>query len=460
MAQRKTNPLRGLLDAGPVREAARKLVWAVQAEAGERVLPARSYERALQELGRIRGRPLLHAALSSGAGRGARVRLADGRAVLDLASGIGVQLFGHGDEDLLATAAAAAASEALFQGHLLPGPEVLRLSRQLRKAAGPRLRHVWLSLSGALANENAARLIFQRHAPADRLVVLERGFHGRTALLQELSDKPAYRQGQPLRGAALYVPFYDPTDPDGSTERSLAALDAHLRRYPGRVAGMVFELVQGEGGFHTAPREFFAALMQRCRDEGIAVWVDEVQTFARTGELFAFQTLGLSPWVDVVTIGKALQGSAVLFAHRYNPKPGLLGGTFAGSTPGMAVACRILERLHEEDYLGPEGRVAVLGRRIEKRFESLRKRLPRALGPVSGLGAMQAFVAFDGSAELAMDVLRTAFAEGLLLLHAGSEPTKIRLLPPLDLTDEELEAAFSILEKALLQVAERRGLPC
>ena len=108
---------------------------------------------------------------------------------------------------------------------------------------------------------------------------------------------------------------------------------------------MLFELVQGEGGIHTAPREFFVALMERCRRAGIAVWVDEVQTFARTGELFAHKTLGLESYVDVVTAGKALQGSAVLFRRAYNPKPGLIAGTFAGASVGMAVGARIIERL-------------------------------------------------------------------------------------------------------------------
>jgi len=290
-------------------------------------------------------------------------------------------------------------------------------------------------------------------------VVFERAFHGRTSALQELTDRPAFREGQPLRGNVLHVPFFDPEN-ERSTERSLNALDAHLRRHPGRIAAMCFELVQGEGGLYTGPREFFEALMQRCRESGVAVWVDEVQTFARTGELFAFQTLGLDALVDVVTVGKVLQSSAVLFTHHYNPRPGLIAGTFAGSTVGMAVGARIIERLQEEGYLGPEGRVSVLGRRIERRFESLSKRLPRAVGPRSGIGAMHAFVAFDGSAELARRVLRAAYDGGLILLSAGTDPTRIRMLPPVNVTDEELEACFGILEKALRQVEEEREASC
>ncbi|MDH3687628.1 MAG: aminotransferase class III-fold pyridoxal phosphate-dependent enzyme [Myxococcales bacterium] len=459
MAKKRPSPLDSLLDSPRVREAATALVDAVAQEAAGRELRPEQYTKALRQLERSRGRPLLLPLLLGGNGRGARIRLADGTHRIDFVGGIGQYLFGHSDHDLLETAAAAAAVDTVFQGHLAPGPEYLALSQALLRHAGKRLRHVWLSVSGSMANENALKMIFQQHAPADHLVVFDRSFAGRTTTLAEITDKPGFREGLPLRGNVLHVPFYDDSvdDPIG---RSVRALDAHLQRYPGRIAGMLFELVQGEGGFHTAPREFFAALMERCHESGLAVWVDEVQTFGRTGELFAFRTLELDEYPDVVTAGKALQGSAVLFTRRYNPKPGLVAGTFAGATAAMAVGVRIIERLDSEGYLGPEGRVSVLARRVERRFESLEKRMPNAVGRRSGLGAMQAFVPWEGDAEVALDVVKTAFDEGLVLLGAGRDPAKIRMLLPVNVTDEELEAGFAILEKALRIVSEARELPC
>ena len=459
MARSKPSPLDTLLDAPRVREAARALLDAVAEEAAQRALSPRAYERALRQTGRLRGRPLIFPALMGGTGRGARVRLADGTLKLDFIGGIGVYGFGHSDPDLLETAVVAAAVDTVHQGHLMPGPEYLRLSRALLRHAGDRIKHAWLSISGAMANENALKMILQKHAPADRIVVFERGFAGRTHALAELTDKPGFREGLPLRGSALYVPFYDPAD-TASTDRTLAALDEHLARYPGRIAGMLFELVQGEGGFHVAPREFFVALMQRCRDAGLAVWVDEVQTFGRTGELYAFRTFGLEEYVDVVTVGKMLQASAALFTKAYNPRPGLVAGTYAGSSVGMAVGARSIERLEEDGYLGPEGRVNVLAGRVERRFEALRKRMPRAVGGRTGIGAMQAFVPFDGSAQVVSAVLRAAFEEGLMVFSAGANPGKIRMLLPLNATDEELESGFTILEKALRRVAEELELPC
>lgn len=459
MARRSKSPLEPLLDAPAVREAAASLVRAVADEAARRALSPEAYARAVRRVEGARGRALSLPLLLGAGGRGARFRLADGTWRLDFVGGLGVYAFGHADRELLEAAVAAAASDTVFQGHLAPGPEYLRLSETLLRHAGKRLRHVWLSVSGAMANENALKMILQKRAPADRIVAFENGFAGRTTTMAELTDRPAYREGLPLRGNVLLVPFYDGGAED-STARTLAALDAHLARYPGRVAAMLFELVQGEGGFQVAPRAFFAALMERCRTAGLAIWVDEVQTFARTGELFAFRTLGLEAYPDVVTIGKVLQGSAALFTRAYNPKPGLVAGTFAGSTVGMAVGARIVERLEREGYLGPEGRITVLAGRIEKRLDALARRMPRAVGTRSGLGAMQAFVPFDGSEEAVQAVVRAAFDEGLLVWSAGHAPAKVRMLPPVNVTDEELEAGFAMLEKALRRVGAKRDLPC
>jgi 4-aminobutyrate aminotransferase/(S)-3-amino-2-methylpropionate transaminase len=441
------------------REAARALVDAAPEAKGAAPLSPAAYTRAVRALGRQRGRPLAFPLLLGRPDEGAYLRLADGRRVLDWIGGIGVYAFGHGDRDLLETAALAGASAPVFQGHLLPGLEQLRLGKLLLRHASPRLRHVWLSLSGAMANENALKLIWQKHAPADRIVCFAHGFAGRTTTMAELTDKPAFREGLPLRGVALHVPFFDPRARD-PIAASLAALDAHLARHPGQVAAMLFELVQGEGGIRTAPREFFVALMDRCRKAGIAVWVDEVQTYARTGELFAHRTLGLEDFVDVVTAGKALQGSAVLFHRAYNPKPGLVSGTYAGASVGMAVGARIIERLDAGGFLGPRGRVAKLGRRVLQRLTKLARAVRGAVSDVDGIGAMWAFTAFDGSQAAIEAVIRAALDEGLLVFSAGARPARVRLLLPVNTTAAELTEGMAKLERALRRVASERGAAC
>jgi 4-aminobutyrate aminotransferase-like enzyme len=428
------------------------LVSAAAEERERRTLSPAAHARAVRALGRQRGRPLALPILLGAPAEGAYVRLADGRRVLDWIGGIGVYAFGHGDRALLETAAHTAAATPVFQGHLLPGLEQLRLGRLLLKHASKRLRHVWFSLSGAMANENALKLIWQKHAPADRIVVFEGAFAGRTTTLAELTDKPAFREGLPLRGIALTVPFFDPRARD-PVARSVARLDEHLARYPGQIAAMLFELVQGEGGIRTAPREFFVALMERCKSRGIAVWVDEVQTYARTGELFAHKTLGLEAYVDVVTAGKALQGSAVLFRRHYNPRPGLVSGTYAGATVGMTVGARMIERLERDGYLGKDGRIVHVGRRVKHHLAALARSLPGAVSGIDGVGAMWAFTPFDGSPGKVDAVVRTALDEGLLLFSAGAKPAKVRLLLPVNTTNAELTLGFEKLGKALRRVA-------
>ena len=152
-----------------------------------------------------------------------------------------------------------------------------------------------------------------------------------------------------------YVPFYDRNDPE-SIAKSLAALRDVIAREGERIAAFIVELVQGEAGFVTAPREFFVPLFEECRRAAIPIWADEVQTFARTGELFATDLLKLADYVDVITIGKVFQGSAVLYRREFAPDPALISGTYSGATVAMAVATADDRAdVRERDVRAPRG---------------------------------------------------------------------------------------------------------
>jgi acetylornithine aminotransferase len=126
----------------------------------------------------------------------------------------------------------------------------------------------------------------------------------------------------------------------------------------------------------------------------------------------------------------------------------------------MAVGARIIERLESEGYLGAQGKIVGLAKRVGRRFDALARRMPKAVGPRSGLGAMHAFVPFDGSAALVNAVIQAAFEEGLLLFGAGGKPMKVRMLLPVNVADAELDDGFAILEKALRRVGDEKGLAC
>lgn len=419
-------------------------------------LDGASYTQRIQHVAQLRGRPLFFPYLGSGLGKGAKVRTADGRWLLDCAIGIGVHFFGHGHPDLLRAALTAAASDIVMQGNLQANTEYGALLETLLAHSAPWLAHGWLALSGAEANENALKLIRYHHQPARDLIAFRRCFHGRTTTMAEVTDRPDYRKGQPTRERVFYIPFYEPDDPD-STRKTLTALHEVLDQYPSAIAACVFELVQGEAGFRVAPREFFTPLMELLKEREVTVWVDEIQTFGRTGELFAFQRLDLAEYVDVVTVGKLLQNSAVLFRDVYQPDPALISGTFAGSTVGMAVGRCIVEKLVQEHYLGPNGRIALLEQHTREGLARLQTDLPGAIHSFHGIGAMWAVEPTHASHDEIKAVLQECYRNGLILYYAGvgEGPYTLRIfLPGGVLTVDELNEALDILRFSLCAVLD------
>src|SRR5579859_4637639 len=274
--------------------------------AGRPQLTPQQMEAELAEIAAMRGRAAFYPYLGSGLGRGARAMLSDGRWVLDFALGIGVHFFGHGNHDLIETAIRAAAADLAMQGNLIFNREYHALMKTLLAHAPRGMEHCWLALSGADANENALKLVRQKRAGRPGVIAFRGCFHGRTSAMAEITDRPDYRVGQPSTFPVDYLPFYDRHDRNSST-RTLAALREIIQRSGDRIATLTVELVQGEAGFITAPRDFFVPLFEECRRAGIIIWIDEVQTFARTGELFATDALQLADYAEVITIGKVFQ---------------------------------------------------------------------------------------------------------------------------------------------------------
>jgi 4-aminobutyrate aminotransferase / (S)-3-amino-2-methylpropionate transaminase / 5-aminovalerate transaminase len=412
-------------------------------------LSAQQMTLDLRELAALRGRQSFYPYLGAGVGRGARTMLADGRWVLDFALGIGVHLFGHGNLDLIETALRAAATDLVMQGDLIFNREYFLLIKTLLAHAPRGMEQCWLSLSGAYANDSALKIVRQKRDARAGVIAFRRCFHGRTSAMAEITDRPDYRRGQPTTFPVHRVPFFDRHRPD-SIEVTLTAVRDVIRREGDTIAALIVELVQGEAGFVTAPREFFVPIFEECRRAGIPIWADEVQTFARTGELFATDLLDLADYVDVITIAKCFQGSAVLFRKSLAPDPGLISGTFSGSSVGMAVGRRIIEKLAGEGYLGPSGRIRQLERLARAHLEELSGRHSGAISEIDGVGAMLAFRIGDGSLKTTRTFIQRCFRAGLVLFYGGHEPACIRLfLPAGDLTDAELAEAFEILDRCL-----------
>jgi 4-aminobutyrate aminotransferase-like enzyme len=437
---------------GPQFEHGLRLMLDAIAQAQRQDFPHASAIDMAARLGRLtglRGRPPFFDYLGSGLGRGARARLADGRWVLDFSLGIGVHIFGHGNLDLIETAIRAAAGDIVMQGNLVFNDEYPALMETLLAHAPAGIDRCWLALSGADANENALKLLRQRRGGAPGVIAFRGCFHGRTSAMAEITDRPDYRIGQPSTFAVHYLPFYDRDDPS-SGEKTAGVLREVIAREGGRIAAFMVELIQGEAGFRTAPRDFFVPLFEQCRAAGIPVWVDEVQTFGRVTELFATSLLGVEQYVDVITVGKMLRGSALLYRHELAPDPGLISGTFSGATVAMAVGRRIIEKLAGENFFGPDGREKQLEQLTRGHLSDLAARHPGRVSHVDGIGAMISFRVGDGSLSQTREFIKRAFQQGLALYYGGHEPACVRLfLPAGVLTEEELADAFAIMDACL-----------
>ncbi len=418
------------------------------------------YAELLGRFEALRGGPLFYPYLASGIGRGPLVELADGSVKFDFISGIGVHFFGHSHPALLEAGLEAALAGTVMQGNLQQDARAASFLQTLVETAnrrGASLDHGFLTTSGAMANENALKLVFHKRSPAGRLLAFERCFAGRTLALAQVTDQPAYRAGLPAALRVDYVPFFDAQRPRESAEEALSALRRHLARHPGQHAAMIFELVQGEGGFYPGEGGFFAALMEEVKEAGAAVLIDEIQTFGRTTQPFAFQHFGLDAYPDVVTVGKLTQVCATLFRGEYKPPPGLVSQTFTGSTSAIRAARAILGLLLEGDYFGPEGRIARLGAHCERRLREIEARHPGWICGPYGVGAMVAFTVFDGDLEETKRFLRALFEAGVIGFYAGDGPARVRFLIPAGaLSPGEVDAAMEILEATLSEFARSR----
>lgn len=419
---------------------------------------AESFAAMLEQFGKLRGK-LWYPYIGSGIGRGPLVELADGSVKFDMINGIGVHGLGHSDPGLIAAGIDGAVGDTVMQGNLQANADGMTLCEELLKIAnahGAQLDHCFLTTSGAMANENALKMIFQKHAPAGHVVAFSKCFTGRTMALAAVTDKAAYRDGLPDTLNAHYLPYVDHDDVDKSIASALKHLRLHLARHKDKVAAVMFELVQGEGGYVAGDARFHEALMKECKEQGLAVFADEIQTFGRTSRPFAFQHFGLDKYIDVLTVGKMSQVCATLYKTEYTPRPGLVSQTFTGSTPQIHAALEVLRRMAGGDWFGDSGTNMTVRARFEKRILALHDKHPDLIGgELFGIGTMMAFQVHDGSADKTRATLNALFDNGVIAFVCGSNPFRVRFLPPASvMTEEHVDAVCAILESTLVQVAQ------
>ena len=411
-----------------------------------------SSKKKIDQTGALRGRPLYHNYIGTGAGRGPYVELEDGSIKLDLINGIGIHIMGHSNPRVMKAAVRGSLSDIIMQGNLQPNNEYLKLSERLVQIAGrkSKLKYAWFATCGTMANESALKIARQKNSPAKMIFAMKNAFAGRSTMMAELTDNVAYKQGLPDYNEVLRIPNHDKKD-SKSSETALRVMKEYYSKHEKNVATFCFEPMLGEGGFQPVPREFYVPMLEFCKQNKIVIWADEVQTFARTGEFFAFETMDLGEYVDIVTIAKTVQLGATLYTEEYNPKPGLIAGTFSGSGSSMSAGLEILNIL-SEGYLGPNGRILKIHKKFIDGLNHLNQTTCKnLLQDAGGMGLMIAFTPFDGKKEQVELFIKKLFNNGIIAFSCGKDPVRIRFLVPAIIEDIDIHLALDIIEKTVLE---------
>jgi 4-aminobutyrate aminotransferase len=382
----------------------------------------------------------------------------EGRRYIDFAGGIAVLNTGHRHPRVMEAVRAQLDAFTHTAYQVVPYEAYVSLAERLNQLTpGSHAKKTTFFSTGAEAVENAVK-IARAATGRSGVIAFSGAFHGRTMMGMALTGKVVpYKTGfGPFPGEVFHIPFPMPLH-GVSVEDSLHALQYLFKAdiEPKRVAAIILEPVQGEGGFYVAPTELMRALRKVCDEHGILLIADEIQTgFGRTGRWFAMEHHDMAP--DLMTMAKSLAGGLPLSAVTGRaevmdaPAPGGLGGTYAGSPLGIAAAHAVLDVMQEEKLVERGNR---LGNELRERLLALKARVPQ-MAEVRGLGAMLAveFCQPGGHTpdpDFTKRVQARAMERGLLLLTCGVYSNVIRFLFPLTIPDAVFAEGLSALESAL-----------
>ena len=358
-------------------------------------------------------------------GKGALLKDSSGKEYIDLSSGIAVNTFGIADDEWV-NAVTAQLGKLQHTSNLYYTKPCADLAELMCERTG--MKKVFFSNSGAEANECAIKAArkysFDKYGEGRYYIItLKNSFHGRTITTLAATGQDSFHTVfNPFTEGFLYA------EPDFEAVKSLA------EKYP--VCAVMFEVVQGEGGVLTLKKEFLNALVEYAEEKDILLISDEVQTGnGRTGSLYGYMNYGIKP--HIVTTAKGLGGGLPIGATMLSEKlentytPGSHGSTFGGNPVCAAGALNVLSRI--DDKLLAD---------VRRKSEYIIKELSPCVKSITGMGLMLGLE----TEKDAKTVINECIERGVLVISAK---TKVRLLPPLSITDEQLEKAINILKEVL-----------
>lgn len=382
----------------------------------------------------------------------------EGRRFIDFAGGVGVLNTGHRHPKIVAAIREQLDCFTHTCYGVVPYASYVELAEKInRRAPGKFAKKTAFFTTGVEAVENAIK-IARGATHRQGVIAFSSGFHGRSLFGTALTGMVSpHKLGLgPFPSDVFHAPFPNPLR-GVTTADSLRAINFLFTADidPKRVAAIIFEPVQGDGGFYVAPPEFVRGLRKICDEHGILLVADEVQTgFARTGKLFAMEHHDVM--ADLTTMAKSLAGGIPLSAVVGRAEimdaltPGELGGTYAGNPLAIAAAHAVLDIIDEERLCE---RATVLGDRLKAKLASLQNEVPQ-IADVRGPGAMIAVefckpATHEPDAEFTKRVQARALERGLLLLYCGIARNVIRFLFPLTIEEAVFDEGLGILGEVL-----------
>jgi 4-aminobutyrate aminotransferase/(S)-3-amino-2-methylpropionate transaminase len=401
---------------------------------------------------------------------GARIHDVDGNTWLDFSSGLGAQMVGYSHPKVVEAVLRQAARVSHTDFSVIPYEPYVELAERLVERTGIAGGKAAFFNAGAEAVENAVK--FARVATGRPAVVcFEGGFHGRTLLAMTLTSRfKPYKAGfGPFAPEVYRLPFaypYRSVDPDRAAELALGGIERAFATMvdPSSVACAVVEPIQGEGGFVVPPARFLQGLERICRQQGILIVADEIQSgCGRTGTFLASEHFDFHP--DIVTLAKALAAGYPLSAVIGNaevmdaPGPSAIGGTYVGNPVACAAGIAVMKVIDEEGLLD---RAEAVGKTLTARWNEIAASTPE-IGEVRGVGSMVGveFVkdrdSKEPNAELLGAVVGGAMKRGLITVSCGPYHNVLRHLVPLAITDEELDEGLDVLAESVAEARKGTG---
>ncbi|QPW48584.1 4-aminobutyrate--2-oxoglutarate transaminase [Bacillus thuringiensis] len=395
---------------------------------------------------------------------GAIITDVDGNQFIDFAGGIGMQNVGHCHPKVVRAVQEQAKSFIHPCFHVTPYENYIALAEKINeKIPGTSKKKTMFANSGAEAIENAVK-IARKVTGRSKVISFERGFHGRTLMTMSLSTKEnPYKAGFGPFVSDMHIlsyPYYYRAAEGVSSEEVDSQVIYQFEKFleevsPEKVAAIVMEPVQGEGGFIVPSILFVKRIREICDQYGILMIMDEVQTgFGRTGKWFATEHFNIEP--DIIALSKSIAGglplSAIVGRAEFMDVPGRgqIGGTFAGSPLSCAAGLAVFEIMEEENLVE---RAQQIGNRIMAHLHAMQLKY-EVIGDVRGIGAMVAMelvmdrITKEPAKELTVQLIDEFWKNGLISIGAGIFDNVLRFLPPLVISNEEIDKGFEIINQS------------